>query len=97
MMEDTIGEVFKLLHKYKMKVNLIQSSAISFTVCVSDIYLNLEKLLVELQTHFRVRYNTDVKLYTIRHFLPDTGEDIEMENEVLLRQQSRETLQLIVR
>jgi len=97
MMEDTIGEVFKLLHKYKMKVNLIQSSAISFTVCVSDIYLNLEKLLVELQKHLRVRYNTDVKLYTIRHFLPDTGEDIEMENEVLLRQQSRETLQLIVR
>lgn len=97
MMEDTIGEVFKLLHKYKMKVNLIQSSAISFTVCVSDLYLNLEKLLEELQKHFRVRYNTDVKLYTIRHFLPDTGKTIENENEVLLRQQSRETLQLIVR
>lgn len=97
MMEDTIGEVFKLLHKYKMKVNLIQSSAISFTVCVSDLYLNLEKLLEELQKHFRVRYNTNVKLYTIRHFLPDTGKTIENENEVLLRQQSRETLQLIVR
>lgn len=97
MMEDTIGEVFKLLHKYKMKVNLIQSSAISFTVCISDMYANLEELLEELQKHFRVRYNTDVKLFTIRHFLPDTGKDIEMENEVLLRQQSRETLQLIVR
>src|SRR5690625_3860890 len=97
MMEDTIGEVFKLLHKYKMKVNLIQSSAISFTVCVSDMYDNLEKLLEELQKHFRVRYNTNVKLYTIRHFQPDTGKTIEKENEVLLRQQSRETLQLIVR
>jgi len=89
--------VFKLLHKYKMKVNLIQSSAISFTVCISDMYTNLEDLLVELKKHFRVLYNTDVKLYTIRHFLPDTGKDIEKENEVLLRQQSRETLQLIVR
>jgi len=97
MMEDTIGEVFKLLHKYKMKVNLIQSSAISFTVCVSDMYVNLEKLLEELQKHFRVRYNTNVKLYTIRHFQPDTGKSIEKENEVLLRQQSRETLQLIIR
>lgn len=97
IMEDTIGEVFKLLHKYKMKVNLIQSSAISFTVCISDMYNHLENLLEELQKHFRVLYNTDVKLYTIRHFLPDTGKDIEMENEVLLRQQSRETLQLVVR
>lgn len=97
IMEDTIGEVFKLLHRYKMKVNLIQSSAISFTVCISDMYANLEDLLEELQKHFRVLYNTDVKLYTIRHFLPDTGKEIEMENEVLLRQQSRETLQLIVR
>lgn len=97
MMEDNIGEVFKLLHKYKMNVNLIQSSAISFTVCVSDKYCNLEELLTKLQKHFRVRYNTDVKLLTVRHFLPETSKEIEMENEVLLRQQSRETLQLVVR
>lgn len=97
MMEDNIGEVFKLLYKYKMKVNLIQSSAISFTVCVSDAYNNLNPLIEELQKYFRVRYNTDVKLYTIRHFLPETGRDLEHKNEVLLRQQSRETLQLVVR
>lgn len=97
MMEDNIGEVFKLLHKYKMNVNLIQSSAISFTVCVSDKYCNLQALLAELQKHFRVRYNTDVKLFTIRYFLPETSKEIEVNNEVLLRQQSRETLQLVVR
>lgn len=97
MMEDTISEVFQLLHRYQIKVNLIQTSAISFTVCVSDIYNNLEKLIQELQKLFRVRYNSDVKLYTIRHFLPDTSKEIEIDNEVLLRQQSRETLQLVVR
>ena len=97
MMEDHIGEVFKLLHRYKIKVNLIQTSAISFTVCVSDMYNNLEILIQDLQKYFRVRYNSDVKLYTIRHFSPDTSSKIELDNEVLLRQQSRETLQLVVR
>lgn len=97
MMEDNIGEVFKLLHKYKMNVTLIQSSAISFTVCVNDKYCNLKTLLSVLQKHFRVRYNTDVKLLTIRHFLPETSKELEKDYEVLLRQQSRETLQLVVR
>lgn len=97
MMEDNIGEVFKLLHEYKMNVNLIQSSAISFTVCVSDKYQNLDALLSKLEQYFRVRYNTGIKLITIRHFLPETSKEIEGELEVLLRQQSRETLQLVVR
>lgn len=97
MMEGHIGEAFNLLHRYKMHVNLIQSSAISFTVCVSDKYKNLEVLLEELNKLFRVKYNIGVKLITIRHFQADTSKELECETEVLVRQQSRETLQLVVK
>lgn len=97
ILENHISEVFKMLHEHKVKVNLIQSSAISFTVCISDLYANLERLLEALQKQFRVRYNTDVRLYTIRHFSAETSKEIEQKNEVLLRQQSRETLQLVVK
>jgi len=45
IMEDSIGEVFKLLHQYRMKVDLIQNSAISFSVCVDNKFNNLENLL----------------------------------------------------
>ncbi len=65
MMEDNIGDVFKLLHEFKMKVNLIQNSAISFSVCVDNKYNNLEALLARLREKFSVKWNENVTLYTI--------------------------------
>lgn len=97
MVEDHIGEVFKLLHKYKMKVNLIQNSAISFTVVVDNKYHKLEGLLTRLRSNFKVRYNENVTLYTIRHFREKEVEKMEFGIEVLLKQQSRDTMQLVVR
>lgn len=97
MVEDNIGEVFKLLHKYKMKVNMIQNSAISFTVVVDNKYNKLEELLTRLRSNFKVRFNENVTLYTIRHFNEKEVEKMETGFEVLLKQQSRDTMQLVVR
>lgn len=97
MVEDNIGEVFKLLHKYKMKVNMIQNSAISFTVVVDNKYNKLEELLTKLRSRFKVRFNENVTLYTIRHFKELEVEKMENGFDVLLKQQSRDTMQLVVR
>jgi aspartate kinase len=97
MVEDHIGEVFKLLHTYKMKVNMIQNSAISFTVVVDNKYNKLEELLTRLRSNFKVRYNENVTLYTIRHFKENDVEKMETGFEVLLKQQSRDTMQLVVK
>jgi len=96
-MEDNISDVFKLLHTYKMKVNLIQNSAISFSVCIDNRYDKLEVLLSKLRETFRVSWNENVTLYTIRH-----SNSVEIKNllkgkEMLLKQESRETVQLIVK
>lgn len=97
MMEDHIGEVFKLLHKYKMKVNMIQNSAISFSVCIDNKYNKLEALITQLKSTFKVKYNENATLYTIRHFNEKDIERLEKSAEVLVKQQSRETVQLVVK
>lgn len=97
MVEDHIGEVFKMLHKYKMKVNMIQNSAISFTVVIDNKYNKLEELLTRLRSNFKVRYNQNVTLYTIRHFKEKEVEKMETGFDVLLKQQSRDTMQLVVK
>jgi len=97
IMEDNIGEVFKLLHQNKMKVNLIQNSAISFSVCVDNKYNNLEPLLIKLRETFRVSWNENVTLYTVRHSSPLEIKNLLKGKEMLLRQESRETVQLVVK
>jgi aspartate kinase len=97
MMEDHIGDVFKWLHLHKMKVRLIQNSAISFSVCVDNRFNNLEALLQKLREKFKVRWNEDVTLYTIRHAIPKEVKAMEKDKVVLLKQESRETVQLVVK
>lgn len=97
MMEDNIGDVFKWLHKYKMKVEMIQNSAISFSVCVNDKFNNLEPLLAKLREKFSVKWNENVTLYTIRHFNPAEVKALAENKNVLLKQESKETVQLVIK
>lgn len=97
IMEENISEIFALLHKYKMKVHLIQNSAISFSVCVDDKFGNFSELKNVLAQKFKVSYNEDVSLYTIRHFTEKSVNAVADNKEILVKQVSRETMQLVTR
>ena len=97
IMEENISEIFALLHNYKMKVSLIQNSAISFSVCVDDKFGNFSVLEKILAKKFKVTYNNDVSLYTIRHFTEKSAGAVAQGKEVLVRQVSRETMQIVTR
>ena len=73
IMEENISEIFALLHKFKIKVSLIQNSAISFSVCIEDKFENFNELKTILSKKFKVSYNENVSLYTIRHFTKDAN------------------------
>lgn len=83
--------------KFKVKVNLIQNTAISFSVCIEDKYNNFEELRKVLAKKFKVSYNENVSLYTIRHFDENAAKVVETNKTILLRQISRETMQVITK
>ncbi|WP_374959974.1 aspartate kinase [Gilvibacter sp.] len=96
MMEDHIGEVFKLLHQYKMKVELIQNSAISFSVVVDNKFKKLPDLLAHLRQHFSVTHYEGVTLYTVRHAKPEEIKALVKGQKVLLKQEAQETVQVVI-
>ena len=97
VMEEDISEIFALLHQFKMKVNLIQNSALSFSVCIENNFDNFNALLEALEPKYKVKYNEGLTLYTIRHFEERDIKGIELNREVLLKQRSREAVQVIVK
>jgi len=97
VMEEDISEIFRLLHEFKIKVNLIQNSAISFSLCIEDNFNNFKPLIATLRPKYKVKYNENLILYTIRHFTEEVVEALEKGKEVLLKQRSRETVQIIVK
>ena len=97
IMEENISEIFALFHQYKMKVSLIQNSAISFSVCIEDKFGKFNELKNILSKKFKVFYNENVSLYTIRHFTAAAAEIVEKDKTVLLKQISRETMQVVTK
>lgn len=97
IVENSISELFKMLHDHKMKVDLIQNSAISFSVCVDNKFGQLQELLNLLKSRFNVVCHEGVSLYTIRHFNADAIESLQNGKEILLEQRANETVQLVVK
>ncbi|WP_396602408.1 aspartate kinase [Algibacter sp. R77976] len=97
IVEENISDIFNLLHTYKMKVDVIQNSAISFSVCVDNVYNNLEKLLQHLKAKFKVTCNENVSIYTIRHYNKAAIAQIETDKTILMKQLTQETVQLVTK
>lgn len=76
---------------------MMQNSAISFSVCTDYDEHKIEPLITELQEHFKVLYNKDVQLMTIRNYDNDIIAKLSEDKTVLLEQRSRNTLQMVMR
>ncbi len=97
IVENNISEIFKLFHDHRLKVDLIQNSAISFSVCLDNKFRGLPPLLEELKRKFKVVCHEDVSLYTIRHFNDDSVKSLQNGKSVLVEQRGKETVQLVVK
>ncbi len=93
---DHLHQIFGLLSKYGIRLNLMQNSAISFSICV-DAHQNIEKLLNSLHASYGLKYNTDLHLITIRRYNESLIDEVTGNREVLLIQRSRRTIRLVVK
>ena len=97
IVEENISYIFGLLHEYQMPVELIQNSAISFSVCVNNKYKRLEELVLVLRSRFKVEVKEQVDLFTIRHFDTKSLASIRKNGkQILLEQRTEETAQFVM-
>ena len=96
IVETHMSKIFGLLAKHSVSVNMMQNSAVSFSVCVDDDKYKIPQLISDLQKDFEVYYNKNLTLYTVRNYTKDLVNDFFNGKEILLEQRSRNTLQLVV-
>ena len=97
VLEPHISRFFDLLNEYKVKVNMMQNSAVSFSVCCDKIEdRKLTGLLEVLRTDFRTLYNSKLELITIRHYTNESVIKMTTGRKVLMEQKSRNTAQFVV-
>ncbi len=94
--EIMFSEVFSLLSKYSVHMNILQNSALTLTLCI-DRNDHLQELVRELQVTYNVRYNEQLELITIRHYNERAAGHVLQGKVVLLEQQNRTVVQYVVR
>ncbi len=94
--EESLSRIYAQFAELKIKINLMQNSAITFSVCMDNDPFKIPQLIERLKTDFHVLYNADLRLITIRHYYPSTIEALIKGNEILLEQRSRHTAQLVL-
>ncbi len=92
-----LSDIFGLFAQNQVKVNMMQTSALSFTVCFDLIEERFKKLLTGLNNDFKVKYNQGLDLITIRHYTEPSLLAIKENKTILLEQVSRNTLQMVVK
>ena len=97
IVERNISAIFQILHDHRMKVELMQNSAISFSLCIDTSFGDLDLFLAEIQKEYKIERHEGVDLYTIRHFDANAIASIINGKNVVLEQRGRETVQLVVK
>jgi aspartate kinase len=94
--EQNLSRIFSEFARHGVKINLMQNSAISFSVCFDRDRTKTPALLRDLSRNFEVKSNFDLDLITIRHYDKAEIEPLLKGKQVLLEQKSRTTLQMVV-
>jgi aspartate kinase len=93
--EDHMSLIFGYLSKYKIKVSLMQNSAISLALCLEDKFSTVDELNAELQKIFKTEIVKNVSLFTVRNAKIENIDQFYREKSVLLEQISKNTLQIV--
>ena len=94
--EQSISEIFNLFAKNKVRVNITQNSAISFSVCIDRNPRIMNQIISTLQKKYKVLFNENIELISIKHYNDDAIDKMCFNKRVLLEQRSRNTIHIIV-
>lgn len=94
--EENLQRIFSILSQVGVSVNLMQNSALSFSICIDYNKILIDQLIERLSADFKVRYNREMELVTVRHYTQEIIDSIVAGRKVFLEQRSRDTAQLVV-
>jgi len=97
LIDEGLGRIFNQIDNHKVKVNLIQNSAVSISLCVDRFDERVERLISELSMDFKVLHNTNVELITIRHYTDESIREMISGKTILIEQKTRSTVNYVIK
>jgi aspartate kinase len=95
IVEDNLSRIFNSFAQNKIKVNLMQNSAISFSICAENEFEKIKNWKKMMENDFTIKINEGVELITITNYTSDSVNQILNNRNLLIEQKTRNTVQLV--
>ena len=95
--EENLSILFKGLAECSAKINLMQNSALSFSILLDHLKIDKEKIINRFQSDYKIKYNEGLELITIRHYDEETISKMTKGKVILVEQKTRETARFVVK
>lgn len=97
IVEENLGEIFRLLGENGVKINLMQNSALSFSIVFDRSKIDPAHLIELFGEQYEIRYNEGLELVTIRHYDQATIARVTENKERLVEQRTRQTIRMVMK
>jgi len=97
IVEENLGDIFQQLAFYGVKINLMQNSALSFSILFDRSKTDPMKLVAKFKDQYSIRYNEGLELVTIRHYDQATIDRVTVDKDILLEQRTRQTIRMVMK
>jgi len=93
--ERNLSIIFHMLDLLNIKINMMQNSAVSLTICVDNRTPKIKKLIDALKNDFSIRFNEDLRLITVKNYSPASILQVSKEKKIMVEQRTRNTFQIV--
>ncbi len=97
IVEENLSDIFNRLSKLRAKINVMQNSALNFSVSLDGDKVDTEEIIREFSDQYKVKYNQGLELITIRHYDEATIKRTTLNKEIVLEQRTRQTVRFLVK
>lgn len=97
IVEENLGDIFQQLAFYNVKINLMQNSALSFSIVFDRSKTDPLRLVEKFKDQYEIRYNEGLELVTIRHYDQATIDRVTIDKDILVEQRTRQTIRMVMK
>lgn len=97
IVEENLGDIFQQLAFYNVKINLMQNSALSFSIVFDRSKTDPLRLVEKFKDQYEIRYNEGLELVTIRHYDQATIDRVTIDKDFLVEQRTRQTIRMVMK
>ena len=97
IIENNLSQIFGIFSKMGVKINLMQNSALSFSILFDRSKSDPARLLEKFKDQYHIKYNEALELVTIRHYDAATIARVSTNKTILVEQRTRHTIRMVMK